>query len=252
MAKALCISCVTRQGAKRNIIGTQWRILKPLDLESARLRRALELEYRLRQLVKDLYYAAPFPFLGLFTTSPTTRPSHPQGAVVDGVVAQDIGQVQSMWSLREHAPVAVSLAGYTYKYDVSVPVQDFPALADETRRRLQGLCCPEATVVAYGHLGDGNLHLNVSVPEVEDSGGKHGGAQHEGGNEKVLAALEPFVFEWVVSRGGSISAEHGIGQHKRDYLALQRPGPVLGLMKGVKDMLDPRGIMNPYKVLPDA
>lgn len=152
-----------------------------------------------------------------------------------------------MWSLREHAPVAVSLAGYTYKYDVSVPVQDFPALADETRRRLRGLCYPPATVVAYGHLGDGNLHLNVAVPEVADGGGRQGG-----GNEGVLAALEPFVFEWVVSRGGSISAEHGVGQHKRDYLALQRPEAVLGVMRGVKNMLDPRGIMNPYKVLPDA
>jgi len=58
------------------------------------------------------------------------------------------------------------------------------------------------------------------------------------------------VFEWVVSRGGSISAEHGVGQHKRDYLPLQRPEAVLGVMRGVKDLLDPRGIMNPFKVLP--
>lgn len=66
----------------------------------------------------------------------------------------------------------------------------------------------------------------------------------------MLAALEPFVFEWVVSRGGSISAEHGVGQHKRDYLSLQRPDAVLSVMRGVKEMLDPRGIMNPFKVLP--
>lgn len=179
-----------------------------------------------------------------------STPHYPQGTVVDGTVAQDIAQVRSMWSLREHAPVAVSLAGYTYKYDVSVPVRDFRALADETRQRLRGLCSPEATVVAYGHLGDGNLHLNVCVPDAGHGGG--GESEGGGGNAKVLAALEPFVFQWVVSRGGSISAEHGVGQHKRDYLALQRPDAVLGVMRGVKRMLDPRGIMNPFKVLPDA
>lgn len=158
---------------------------------------------------------------------------------MDGAVAQDMTQVKSMWSLREHAPVAASLAGYTYKYDVSLPVRDFPVLAEETRRRLRGLCSPEARIVTYGHLGDGNLHLNICVPQSE-------------GDAKVLAALEPFMFEWVVSRGGSISAEHGVGQHKRDYLKLQRPGPVLDVMRGIKGMLDPREIMNPFKVLPGA
>ncbi|CAN0162648.1 unnamed protein product, partial [Ectocarpus sp. 12 AP-2014] len=67
------------------------------------------------------------------------------------------------------------------------------------------------------------------------------------GRADVLAALEPFVFEWVVSRRGSISAEHGVGQHKRGYLSLQRPEAVLGVMRDVKGMLDPRGIMNPFK-----
>lgn len=172
---------------------------------------------------------------------------------MDGAVAQDLGQVQSMWSLREHVPIAVSLTGYTFKYDVSVPVQDFHALAHEARQRVHGTCKPEAVVVAYGHLGDGNLHLNVAVPAAD---GSDSGAQEEGAadrsRQKVLAALEPFVFEFVVSRGGSISAEHGVGQHKRDYLAMQRPPAVLGVMRRVKDMLDPRGIMNPYKVLPDV
>ncbi|CAN0552498.1 unnamed protein product, partial [Ectocarpus sp. 8 AP-2014] len=72
-------------------------------------------------------------------------------------------------------------------------------------------------------------------------------ANRPAGRADVLAALEPFVFEWVVSRRGSISAEHGVGQHKRGYLSLQRPEAVLGVMRGVKGMLDPRGIMNPFK-----
>ena len=91
---------------------------------------------------------------------------------MDGAVAQDLSQLHSMWSLREHAPVAVSLAGYTYKYDVSVPVGDFKLLADETRRRLRGLLPKgdgDVTVVAYGHLGDGNLHLNVCVPSATEA-----------------------------------------------------------------------------------
>lgn len=169
---------------------------------------------------------------------------------MDGAVAQDISQIRSMWSLREHAPVAVSLAGHTYKYDVSVPVGDFRALAEETRRRLRGLCSPEAVVVAYGHLGDGNLHLNVCVPHADSDGEGGGGGGGDTGADAVLEALEPFVFEWVVSRGGSISAEHGVGQHKRDYLPLQRPAAAIEVMRGIKSFLDPRGIMNPYKVLP--
>lgn len=179
---------------------------------------------------------------------------------MDGAVAQDISQLRSMWSLREHAAVAISLVGHTFKYDVSVPVRDFPVLVEETRRRLRGLCSPEAVVVAFGHLGDGNLHLNVCVPHAGSDGGGEGsgsgGGEGDGGGgrnpgaDAVLEALEPFVFEWVVSRGGSISAEHGVGQHKRDYLPLQRPAAAIDIMRGIKGLLDPRGIMNPYKVLP--
>lgn len=101
-----------------------------------------------------------------------------QDSFADGAVAQDLTQLHSMWSLREHAPLAASLAGYTYKYDVSVPVRDFKALADETRRRLRALPSLEAVaeevkVVAYGHLGDGNLHLNVCVPAAAgEKGGR--------------------------------------------------------------------------------
>ncbi|CAM9653993.1 unnamed protein product [Choristocarpus tenellus] len=158
-----------------------------------------------------------------------------KGTVVDGVVAQDLAQAQSMWSLREHAPVAVNLHGHTYKYDVSVPIAEFYTLAEETRQRVKDF--PQAEVVAYGHLGDGNLHLNIMTPTR---------------NDQVLAALEPFVFEWVVARGGSISAEHGVGQHKREFLGLQQTVPVLAAMGAIKNVLDPNGIMNPFKVLPDS
>lgn len=122
---------------------------------------------------------------------------HVKGSVVDGAVAQDLSQLHSMWSLREHAPVAVSMAGYTYKYDVSVPVGDFQVLADETRRRLRGLL-PEGeggvTVVAYGHLGDGNLHLNVCVPAAARAG------TGAGARGEIYVDLAAFILLlWLVS-----------------------------------------------------
>ncbi|CAM9571573.1 unnamed protein product [Phaeothamnion confervicola] len=133
-----------------------------------------------------------------------------------------------------------------------------------------------ATVVGYGHLGDGNLHINIAVPRLPTgvapsataSGSSNTPAESAASASEAVAAasaeavvaeaalagltalLEPFVFEWVVARGGSISAEHGIGRSKRAFLPLQRPPPVLAAMNAVKRAFDPRGILNPGKVLP--
>ena len=92
----------------------------------------------------------------------------------------------------------------------------------------------------FGHLGDGNLHLNVLTPGDFER------------RPEVLAAIEPFVYEWIAARRGSISAEHGIGAMKRDVLHLAKSGPMISLMHGVKELLDPRGILNPGKVLPSC
>jgi FAD/FMN-containing dehydrogenase len=89
----------------------------------------------------------------------------------------------------------------------------------------------------FHHAGDGNLHLNVVCPEQSCA---------------VLAALEPHVFNWVVAAGGSISAEHGIGQHKCNYLQLQKGSVAVQLMRSIKAVFDPQGILNPHKVLPAA
>ncbi|KAG5190927.1 FAD-binding domain-containing protein [Tribonema minus] len=158
--------------------------------------------------------------------------------VDDGVIAQDMSQAADLWAIREHVPVAAATGGYQYKYDVSVPIPRFYELVRAVRRRFQELSLAEdrAAAFGYGHLGDGNLHLNVVCARKDD---------------EVLRALEPFVFDWVVAAGGSISAEHGVGQHKRAFLGLQKGPEALALMAAIKRAFDPRGILNPGKVLPD-
>lgn len=89
--------------------------------------------------------------------------------------------------------------------------------------------------VAYGHLGDGNLHFNATTREFD---------------QEVLDLIEPFIFEWTSERKGSISAEHGIGYKKTKYLHLNKTDAEIGLMKSLKKLMDPNGILNPYKVLP--
>ena len=91
-------------------------------------------------------------------------------------------------------------AGPVYKYDLSIPVAEMYSLVEETRQRMAGL---PVEVVGYGHLGDGNLHLNVSCQKYD---------------EEILKYIEPFVYEWTAARKGSISAEHGLGQMKADCI----------------------------------
>jgi FAD/FMN-containing dehydrogenase len=95
-------------------------------------------------------------------------------------------------------------------------------------------------VVGFGHLGDGNLHLNVMTP-----------GRHEV-DSRVLASIEPFVYEHCERHRGSISAEHGLGQLKRAALGYSKPEPVVEAMRGLKRLMDPKGILNPGKVLPPA
>lgn len=115
------------------------------------------------------------------------------------------------------------------------------ALVEDTRARLEGLGWDPALVVpvGYGHLGDNNLHLNVCTP---DRGKEY--------HARLAKDIEPWVYEWVMGAGGSISAEHGLGQQKAKMLHRARPPPVVQLMKDLKKLLDPNGILNPGKVLP--
>jgi len=159
--------------------------------------------------------------------------------VSDGVLAQDETQVRSLWAWREGITEAIGHFGGTYKYDLSIPIQELYQLVEETRERLtsKGLIGdddshPAIDVVGYGHMGDANLHLNVPVRQY---------------TKEVEDALEPWVYEWIQKRNGSISAEHGLGIAKKKYIGYSRSETMVKLMKQIKSLYDPNGIMNPYK-----
>jgi len=161
--------------------------------------------------------------------------------VSDGVVAQDETQVKSLWGWREGAPECSGHWGGVYKYDVSIPLKEMYSLVEETRAKMDkaGLMgdsdeYPVVGVVGYGHMGDANLHLNVAVRRYDKA---------------VEKELEPFVYEWIAKRNGSISAEHGLGLAKKNYIGYSRSETMIGLMKQIKNLYDPNGIMNPYKYI---
>ncbi|RLN49595.1 hypothetical protein BBJ29_006852 [Phytophthora kernoviae] len=154
------------------------------------------------------------------------------GVVVDGTVAQDAAQAQKLFMIREDVSMSLSSRGYVYKYDISLPMDQYYKVVEEVREIMKPL---GAEVVGFGHMGDCNLHLNISTLEY---------------SEKVFKALEPFVFEWTSKYRGSISSEHGIGTHKPSFLHLSKSDNAIKLMRQMKQMMDPKGILNPYKVLP--
>ncbi|XP_075385175.1 D-2-hydroxyglutarate dehydrogenase, mitochondrial isoform X2 [Tenrec ecaudatus] len=154
------------------------------------------------------------------------------GLVTDGTVATDERKTKVLWALRERVTEALSRDGYVYKYDLSLPVDCLYDLVVELRARLGSRA---RAVVGYGHLGDGNLHLNVTT---------------EAFCPRLLAELEPHVYEWTASQRGSVSAEHGLGFRKRDVVRYSKSPAAVQLMQGIKALLDPRGILNPYKTLP--
>ncbi len=170
-------------------------------------------------------------------TTELARAAADQG-VQDAMIAVSLAQSQAMWKLRESVPEAQRRHGASLKHDVSVPVSRVPTLIEEGAA-LVGRWVPEGDVVSYGHLGDGNLHFNVSQKPGTDTAA-------------FLArgkVIEHAIFDLVGSLGGSISAEHGIGRLKIEEFA-ERADPVeLALMRDIKRALDPSGIMNPGKVL---
>ncbi|HKE93472.1 MAG TPA: FAD-binding oxidoreductase [Povalibacter sp.] len=161
-----------------------------------------------------------------------------QGTVRDAVVAANETQREQFWRLRETIPEAQRREGESIKHDVSVSSSELPRFIVEASAAVQQIS-PEARIVAYGHLGDGNLHFNASQP-----------AQ---GNGVEFAALAPrinrAVHDLIARYGGSFSAEHGIGQLKRGELQRYKNPVALSVMRSIKQAIDPKGIMNPGKVL---
>jgi FAD/FMN-containing dehydrogenase len=156
----------------------------------------------------------------------------------DALIATSLTQSQAMWKLRESIPEAQRHHGASLKHDVSVPVSSIPKLIEDGSELVRRLV-PEGDVVSYGHMGDGNLHFNVS---------QRPDAQRTVFLERAKD-LESSMFDLVESLGGSISAEHGIGRLKALEFA-ERADPVeLAVMRALKRALDPKGILNPGKVL---
>ncbi|MBP5997430.1 MAG: FAD-binding oxidoreductase [Azonexus sp.] len=160
------------------------------------------------------------------------------GEAGDGVVARSQAQAAKLWSLREHISEAQKIKGISIKHDIAVPVSripDFLARADAAlAAAFHGI-----RVVAFGHVGDGNLHYNLSKPDAQD-------------NAAFIAAqptVNRLVHDAVDALGGSISAEHGIGQLKREELLRYKSPVEIALMRTLKQALDPRGLMNPGKIV---
>ena len=160
------------------------------------------------------------------------------GLVLDAVIAENIAQSKALWHLRESIPLAEKMLGKSIKHDVSVPVSHMAEFVETTNRAVQSRF-PGVQHIIFGHLGDGNLHYNIAR-----------GARR---SEEELLALQDQVYQVVHDNvfrfGGSISAEHGVGQLKRDVLPNYKDPVEMALMARIKAALDPLGIMNPGKVL---
>ena len=159
-----------------------------------------------------------------------------QGWVLDGVMSQSEQQLQNLWKLREF--ISETISHWTpYKNDISVTVSQVPAFLRDIDA-IVGEHYPDFEIVWFGHIGDGNLHLNILKPDAMP-------------REEFFAkcgSVNQWVFDIVQRYNGSISAEHGVGMTKRDYLGYSRSPEEVAIMKAVKAVFDPNGIMNPGKI----
>ncbi|HEX7387384.1 MAG TPA: FAD-binding oxidoreductase [Castellaniella sp.] len=160
------------------------------------------------------------------------------GVVQDAVIAESVAQSHALWHLRESIPLAEKEIGKSIKHDVSIPVSRMAEFVESTNAALQA-AFPGIRHVIFGHLGDGNLHYNVA-PGVGWAEGQLLGRQYD---------VYGLVHDRVHAVGGSISAEHGVGQLKRDALPRYKDPVEMALMHRIKAALDPQCIMNPGKVL---
>ena len=160
------------------------------------------------------------------------------GLVRDAVIAESGAQAADFWKIRETLPEAQKLDGASVKHDISVPVSRIPAFMAEAAAEAEA-AVDGVRVCAFGHVGDGNLHYNMSQPVGVDAAAF---LEREG-------ELNAIVHDTAARHGGSISAEHGIGQLKREALIHYKPDVAIDLMRRIKQALDPDNLMNPGKVL---
>jgi len=160
--------------------------------------------------------------------------------IEDAALASSNAQIEHMWKIREEISDAQTRAGGSVRCDVSVPISRMAEFIEKASARVLRIA-PDARVVVYGHVGDGNVHFNPLRP-------KQLSAKEfvEAAGDAITEAADSLA----VSLQGSISAEHGVGVGKRDELLRYKSAVELDLMWSIKHALDPSGLMNPGKVLP--
>ncbi|MFN0061490.1 MAG: FAD-binding oxidoreductase [Myxococcaceae bacterium] len=204
--------------------------------------RALERVQRHRKLRAP--FEAPAAFYVLLEAEPANDAALEgwlasvleSGFIADGVLAQNATQAAELWALRESISESLSATGLPHKNDIAVPIAALAAFCAELDAVFAAEY-PDWEVVVFGHIGDGNLHVNVMKPD---------GLSKEGFYART-AAVDQTLFRLVQRHGGTISAEHGIGLLKRPYLGFSRTPAEIELMRAIKRVLDPQNIMNPGK-----
>ncbi len=161
------------------------------------------------------------------------------GCVTDAVVAENLTQAHNLWHIRESIPLAQAEEGLNIKHDISVPISRIPAFVEHTDA-LMAREIPGVRLVNFGHLGDGNLHYNVQAPAGSDA---------KAFLREQEDRVNRLVYEAVAQFGGSFSAEHGVGALKVAELQHYQSPVALGMMRAIKQALDPHNLMNPGRVL---
>lgn len=212
---------------------------------------AIGLDMQLRHAMLDRDpTAGPSPWYGLIEvarmagSAPGTLLSAIEAAFGDGLIdnavfAESLDDRTRMWAFREQMSEVQSKEGASIKHDVSVPIAAVPRLIAEGTAAA-GRLFPGIRAVPFGHMGDGNIHFNFSQPV---------GADPKGFMTEADERTHEAIYEIVLALGGSISAEHGIGQLKRELLAQVKDPVALEMMAAIKQALDPKGILNPGKML---
>ncbi|KAE9542757.1 hypothetical protein AGLY_002668 [Aphis glycines] len=154
--------------------------------------------------------------------------------ISDATTTDQMSSIQKIWKVRETIIEALLKLGYVYSFDISLPLSRFYEIVELTREKLKDIEDVKA-VCGFGHIGDGNLHLNVVTSKYD---------------EELARIIDPFVYGWTSKHRGSVSAEHGIGLSKTKYLKYTKSGSAVDLMRSLKNTMDPKHILNPYKVIP--
>jgi len=203
-------------------------------------------------------FASPSPYYVLLECSDAEGQEHAtarfeallsaaleQECITDAVIADSIARSKALWALRENISEAQAAVGKNIKHDISVPISSIGHFVEQTNEALEK-AFPGIQMVVFGHLGDGNLHYNVSPPADKE------GPAYEQEFLAMQPAINKLTHDAVASFNGSISAEHGLGVLRRDESARYKSPVELQLMAAVKAAIDPDNRMNPGKVLPPA